>query len=55
MTTLLHLDACSRGELSRSRSTANTFIETLATEDTGSRVDTFDLFEPGLPDFGADY
>ncbi|WP_405148707.1 hypothetical protein OG308_01475 [Nocardia salmonicida] len=55
MTTLLHIKAYSRGELRRSRSTANTFIETLAAKDAGSRVDTFDLFEPGLPDFGADY
>ncbi|MFE9784607.1 hypothetical protein ACFYO7_04420 [Nocardia salmonicida] len=55
MTTLLHINARARGELSRSRVTAETFIETLAAKDAGSRVDTLDLFEPGLPDFSADY
>ncbi|MEV4153536.1 hypothetical protein AB0J48_10985 [Nocardia salmonicida] len=55
MTTLLHINARGRGKISRSRATAITFTETLAAKDAGSRVHTFDPFEPGLPGFGADY
>jgi FMN-dependent NADH-azoreductase len=55
MTTLPHLNAFERGQFSRSRAIANTFIETRAAKDAGSRVDTLDLFAAGLPDFGAGY
>ncbi|MFC6013556.1 FMN-dependent NADH-azoreductase [Nocardia lasii] len=53
MTTLLHINASARGELSQSRSIATTFIEALATKDHDLTVDTLDLFEAGLPDFGT--
>ncbi|MFD6103909.1 FMN-dependent NADH-azoreductase [Nocardia salmonicida] len=54
MTTLLHINASARGDLSQSRAIASTFIETLVAKDSGLQVDTLDLFEAGLPDFGTD-
>ncbi|MGW5571881.1 FMN-dependent NADH-azoreductase [Nocardia thailandica] len=54
MTTLLHINASARGESSQSRAIATTFIDALAARDPGLTVDTLDLFDAGLPDFGTD-
>lgn len=53
MTTLLHINASARGELSQSRALARTFIEGLAARDPELVVDTLDLFDAGLPEFGT--
>ncbi|MEC3954077.1 NAD(P)H-dependent oxidoreductase [Nocardia sp. CDC153] len=53
MTTLLHINASARGERSQSRALARTFIDGLVAKDPGLTVDTIDLFDADLPDFGT--
>ncbi|MEU0544467.1 NAD(P)H-dependent oxidoreductase [Nocardia sp. NPDC005978] len=53
MTTLLHINASARGDLSRSRALARTFIDGLLARDPELTVDTLDLFEANLPEFGT--
>ncbi|WP_229683901.1 NAD(P)H-dependent oxidoreductase [Nocardia camponoti] len=53
MTTLLHINASARGENSQSRAIATTFIDGLRAKDSSLEVDTIDLFDAGLPDFGT--
>ncbi|MGV9820230.1 FMN-dependent NADH-azoreductase [Nocardia xishanensis] len=54
MTSLLHINASARGESSQSRAIAKAFIDKLAARRSDLTVDTLDLFETGLPDFGTD-
>ncbi|AYF78407.1 flavodoxin family protein [Nocardia yunnanensis] len=53
MTTLLHINASARGAHSQSRALARTFIDGLTARDPELTVDTLDLFDAKLPDFGT--
>ncbi|GAB2551945.1 FMN-dependent NADH-azoreductase [Nocardia heshunensis] len=53
MTTLLHVNASARGAHSQSRALAQTFIDGLSARDPELTVDTLDLFDAELPDFGT--
>ncbi|MCU1646989.1 MAG: FMN-dependent NADH-azoreductase [Nocardia sp.] len=53
MTTLLHINASARGAHSQSKALAQTFIEGLTARDPELIVDTLDLFEAKLPEFGT--
>ncbi|MGW6377439.1 FMN-dependent NADH-azoreductase [Rhodococcus sp. NPDC055112] len=53
MTNALHINASARGKSSDSRSIATTFLDALAVQDPTLTVDTLDLFEERLPDFGT--
>ncbi|WP_327145039.1 FMN-dependent NADH-azoreductase [Nocardia sp. NBC_01327] len=53
MTTLLHINASARGAHSQSRALAQTFIEGLTARDPELIVETLDLFEAELPEFGT--
>ncbi|MFE9747217.1 FMN-dependent NADH-azoreductase [Saccharothrix saharensis] len=54
MTTLLHISASPRGEASESLSIARTFLDTYRENHPDHRVDTFDLWDGTLPEFGPD-
>ena len=52
MTTLLHLSASPRGEASESLAIAATFLETFRAEHPEVSVQTWDLWDGSLPEFG---
>ena len=52
MTTLLHLSASPRGEASESIAIAGTFLETFQAEHPEVSVQTWDLWDGSLPEFG---
>ena len=54
MTTLLHLSASPRGEASESLALATTFLETFREERPEVTVETWDLWDGSLPEFGPD-
>jgi FMN-dependent NADH-azoreductase len=54
MATLLHVSASPRGAASESRAIATTFLETLADSRPDIEVDTWDLWDGTLPQFGPD-
>lgn len=53
MTRLLHIAASPRGENSESRAIADTFVTAYRQTHHGATVDLLDLWEAGLPEFGA--
>ncbi len=54
MSTLLHLSASPRGAASESLALASTFLETLRSERPDVEIDTWDLWDGTLPEFGPD-
>lgn len=54
MTTLLHISASPRGKASESLSLARTFLDTYRANHPDHRVETFDLWDGTLPEFGPD-
>lgn len=54
MRTLLHISASPRGEASESRAIADTFVDAYRTANPGNQVETFDLWDGTLPEFGPD-
>lgn len=52
MTTLLHISASPRKERSESLSIADSFLDELSRAHPHVRVDTFDLWDGSLPEFG---
>ncbi|KAA2266981.1 flavodoxin family protein [Solihabitans fulvus] len=52
MSDLLHISASPRGEASESLSIARTFLDTYRTAHPEDTVDTFDLWDGTLPEFG---
>ena len=53
MATLLHISASPRGEGSESLAIARTFLDRYASSHPGSTVETFDLWDGTLPEFGV--
>jgi FMN-dependent NADH-azoreductase len=51
---LLHVAASPRGENSESLAIANTFLDVVASERGDVEIDTWDLWDGGLPAFGTD-
>ena len=54
MTRLLHISSSPRGEVSESLAIAATFLEAYVEAHSDAEVDTFDLWDGSLPDFGPD-
>jgi FMN-dependent NADH-azoreductase len=54
MTRLLHVSSSPRGAESESLAIAATFLETYVEAHPDAQVDTFDLWDGSLPDFGPD-
>ena len=54
MTTLLHIAASPRGAASESRRIAETFLDAYRQTHPGDRVETWDLWDGTLPEFGPD-
>src|SRR3954465_6549111 len=52
MTTLLHISASPRGPRSESLAIATTFLDTLRESHPHIEVETFDLWDGSLPEFG---
>ena len=52
MTTLLHISSSPRGAASESLSIANAFLDIYRDAHPDARVDTFDLWDGSLPEFG---
>jgi FMN-dependent NADH-azoreductase len=52
MTTLLHISASPRGAKSESLALADTFLATYREQNPDVSIDTFDLWDGTLPDFG---
>ena len=54
MTTLLHISASPRGTRSESRALADTFLAHYQEQNPDVTIETFDLWDGTLPDFGPD-
>jgi FMN-dependent NADH-azoreductase len=54
VTRLLHISSSPRGEASESLAIAATFLEAYVEAHPDAEVDTFDLWDGSLPDFGPD-
>lgn len=52
MATLLHISSSPRGEASESLSLAQAFLDTYAQTHPGDTIETFDLWDGTLPEFG---
>ncbi len=50
---LLHIDASPRGERSRSRTVAETFLTALGERDAAPEIERIDVWQADLPDLGA--
>ncbi len=52
MTTLLHISSAPRGAASESLAIANAFLDSYRAAHPDARIDTFDLWDGSLPEFG---
>lgn len=53
MTKILHVNASARGESSQSRAIADTFLTSLRERESDLEIDTWNLFDGSLPEFGT--